>query len=188
MLWAASDSSTLARFSQLAGASEFITHMQKLDFGVTAEGSEIGIFVITNRNGLEAAIMDFGATLVSLKVPGRRGELEDVVLGYDNYEDYANDQAYFGGTIGRYANRIARGKYSHNGATYIPTKNDRGNHLHGGVIGFNKVPYKAFNFSVSVRMVKKATPAILKSLLSTPLPITTNCRLIIRQSRIKTRS
>jgi aldose 1-epimerase len=115
--------------------AEAKSKMQKQSFGKTADGQQADLYILTNKTGMEAAITNYGGTLVSLKVPDRNGKLEDVVLGYDKLDDYADGKAYFGATVGRYANRIAHGKFTLNGTTYTLAKNDGENHLHGG---FNK--------------------------------------------------
>jgi len=115
--------------------AEAKSKMQKQSFGKTADGQQADLYILTNKTGMEAAITNYGGTLVSLKVPDRNGKLEDVVLGYDKLDDYADGKAYFGATVGRYANRIAQGKFTLNGTTYTLAKNDGENHLHGG---FNK--------------------------------------------------
>ena len=112
--------------------------MQKLAFGKTADGKQIDKYVLTNQHGMEVAIINFGATLVALKVPDRAGKVDDVVLGYDDVAGYANGKSYFGGTIGRYGNRIAHGTFQLNGVSYQVPKNDGENSLHGGTVGFNK--------------------------------------------------
>ncbi len=112
--------------------------MRTSDFGKTKEGNDITLYTLANKAGMEAAVMNFGATLVSLKVPDRNGKIEDVVLGYDHVSDYEDGKAYFGGTIGRYGNRIASGEFSLDGAVFHIPKNDGPNSLHGGTIGFNK--------------------------------------------------
>jgi aldose 1-epimerase len=101
------------------------------------------LYRLKNKNGVEAAITDYGATLVSLKVPDRQGRMADVVLGYDDASGYQKGKAYYGATIGRYGNRIAKGKFTLNGVTYTLATNDGPNHLHGGVIGFSKRMWQA---------------------------------------------
>lgn len=112
-------------------------------FGHSPDGQEADLFVLTNKTGVQASITNFGATLVALKVSDRRGIFGDVVLGYDSFDGYFSDSAYFGATIGRYANRIAHGKFSLDGAAYTLAKNNGENSLHGGVKGFNKVFWQA---------------------------------------------
>ncbi|MFK8020177.1 MAG: aldose epimerase family protein [Pseudomonadales bacterium] len=96
------------------------------------------LFKLANSNGVEIAIMDLGATIVSVKVPDRFGKIADVVLGFDALPDYLSDQPYFGGIVGRYANRIAYGRFSIDGKAIQLACNDGKHHLHGGTTGFNK--------------------------------------------------
>jgi aldose 1-epimerase len=117
--------------------------IKKTVFGKTPDGKEIQLYVLTNKNGLEAAVTNFGGILVSLRVPDRQGKLGDIVLGYDSLDGYLSDKSFFGGTIGRYGNRIAQGKFILDGVTYTLARNNGENHLHGGIIGFNKVVWQA---------------------------------------------
>jgi aldose 1-epimerase len=118
-------------------------------FGNTHDGQPITRYALTNKKGVEAFIINYGATLESLKVPDRNGKTEDIVLGYDDVAGYENGKAYFGGTIGRYGNRIARGQFTLDGSVYhIPT-NDGPNSLHGGTIGFNKRVWTATDRSTA---------------------------------------
>jgi len=112
-------------------------------FGRTSDGVEAKLYVLKNKHGLEASVTDFGATLVSLKTPDRDGKLADIVFGYDDVAHYEIGKNYFGGTIGRYANRIADGKFTLDGATYQLALNNGVNSLHGGTKGFNKVMWQA---------------------------------------------
>lgn len=105
--------------------------MQKQSFGKTEDGQQTDLYILTNKNGMEVAITNYGGTVVTLKVPDRNGKIEDVVLGYDKLEDYEAGKAYFGATVGRYANRIAHAKFTLDGVTYTLPKNDGDNHLHG---------------------------------------------------------
>jgi aldose 1-epimerase len=110
----------------------------KRSFGKTSSGQEADLYALTNRTGMEVSITNYGATIVALTVPDRSGKIEDVVLGFDSASDYEAGKAYFGGTIGRYANRIGRGQFQLSGRTYDLPKNDGPNTLHGGILGFNK--------------------------------------------------
>jgi aldose 1-epimerase len=102
------------------------------------DGIEVYLYTLTNDLGLEVAIITYGGAISSLKVPDRNGTLGDVVLGFDTLEQYVSNPRYFGALVGRYANRIAGGKFSLNGVEYQLGKNNGGNHLHGGFRGFNK--------------------------------------------------
>lgn len=129
--------------------AEAKSKMQKQTFGKTEDGKQVDLYTLTNKNGMEVAITNYGGTVVSWKVPDRDGHIADVVLGYDNVKDYENGKAYFGATVGRYANRIAHGKFILAGATYTLAKNDGENHLHGGIKGFSKHVWTAKDVSGS---------------------------------------
>jgi aldose 1-epimerase len=117
--------------------------MRKRPFGKTSDGREIDLYLLKNSSGVEIEITNFGGIVVSLKVPDRQGETADVVLGYDALAGYEADKWHFGATIGRYANRIAGGKFRLNGEEYTLARNNGPNHLHGGVLGFEKVVWHA---------------------------------------------
>ncbi len=111
----------------------------KEPFGQTAEGQEVFVFTLANSKGLRARIMNYGATLVSLYVPDRDGNLGDVVLGFDDLQGYIEHTAYMGATVGRYANRIGKARFTLDGAEYTLASNHGPHHLHGGLKGFDKV-------------------------------------------------
>lgn len=112
-------------------------------FGVTTDGVAIDRYTLVNPNGLEADIITYGGTLISLRVPDRSGVLADVVLGFDTLEPYLGEHPYFGSLIGRYANRIAGGRFELNGHSYALACNDGPNHLHGGPHGFHRTVWSA---------------------------------------------
>src|ERR1700722_5562558 len=118
--------------------------IQKQSFGKTEDGQQTDLYILTNKHGMEVAITNYGGTVVTLKVPDRNGQIEDVVLGYDKLDDYAAGKAYFGATVGRYANRIAHAKFTLDGAPYTLPKNNGDNHLHGS---FNKRVWTAKDVS-----------------------------------------
>src|SRR5207253_6737223 len=115
----------------------------KESFGKTSDGQGVDIYTLTNSHGVEAKIMNYGGIVTSLKVPDRNGRLDDVVLGFDNLDDYLKGHPYFGAIIGRYGNRIAKGRFSLNGVEYKLAVNNGPNHLHGGIKGFDKVVWSA---------------------------------------------
>lgn len=116
-------------------------------FGQMPDGSVVTSFTLTNTNGLKATFIELGATLVSLEVPDRDGAMADVVLGWDSVEAYANRGSFFGCIAGRYANRIANGKFTVDGVEYTLATNNAPNHLHGGNVGFDKVLWKGVPFA-----------------------------------------
>ena len=107
-------------------------------FGKTPDGAQVDLYTLTNVKGAEAIISTYGGAIVSLKVPDRNGVMGDIVLGFDKFEDYLKPEPYFGAIIGRYANRIAHGKFTLSGVEYKLAKNDGDNALHGGIRGFDK--------------------------------------------------
>ena len=108
-------------------------------FGRLDDGTAIDAVVLENRNGVSVRILTLGATVQALAVPDREGRAGDIVLGYDNAQEYLSNPQYFGATVGRYANRIAGGRFSLDGREYVLETNDGPNHLHGGRAGFDKV-------------------------------------------------
>lgn len=123
--------------------------LAKRSFGATSDGRPVDLFTLSNHHGMQVAVSNFGATLVSLKVPDRAGKIDDVVLGYDSVSGYESGKSFFGGTIGRYGNRIAHGKFTLDDVTYSLPKNNGENTLHGGTIGFNKRVWIARELHVS---------------------------------------
>ena len=113
-------------------------NIQKEAFGALPDGRGVDVFTLTNNHGIEARLMTYGATLVSLKVPDREGRFEDITLGFDEFEAYPEASPYFGCIVGRYGNRIARGRFTLDGVEYTLATNNGDNHLHGGVEGFDK--------------------------------------------------
>ncbi|XRD88308.1 galactose mutarotase [Dyella nitratireducens] len=114
-------------------------------FGHTADGQNVDIVTLTNSHGMRARVMSYGASLQSLLVPDRSGKLVDVVLGYDTLQGYLDRRQYLGATVGRYANRIAHGKFTLDGKTYSLTLNDGTNSLHGGTKGFDMQVWKVLD-------------------------------------------
>ncbi len=111
-------------------------------FGKTPDGRAVDIVTISNAAGLQAKIITLGGIIVSFHVPDRNGKPADVVLGFDNLEDYLEKSPYFGAITGRYANRIANGRFTIDGTEYTLATNNGPNHLHGGIKGFDKVVWK----------------------------------------------
>jgi aldose 1-epimerase len=112
-------------------------------FGTTPDGAEITLFTLANDHHFEVSIINFGGAITSIKLPDRNGNIGDVVLGYDTLEEYVRNPRFFGGLIGRHANRIANGKFSLNGVAYQLAQNNGANHLHGGTKGYDKAVWKA---------------------------------------------
>jgi aldose 1-epimerase len=126
-----------------AAACRTESHMKTTIFGKLADGREVHQYTLTNQSGAAVQIIDYGATVTSLSVPDKNGKLEDVVLGYDSLQGYVDGTAYLGTIVGRYGNRIGKGRFQLDGKDYQLALNDGENHLHGGKIGFNKVLWEA---------------------------------------------
>ncbi len=114
-------------------------NLQRSDFGKTADGQAISLFTLTNSSGNSIAVTDYGAILVSVNVPDRSGQLANVNLGYATLDGYLARHPYFGSTVGRFCNRIATGKFNLDGKTYNLAINNGPNHLHGGIVGFDRL-------------------------------------------------
>jgi aldose 1-epimerase len=112
-------------------------------FGKMTDGTPVDLYTLTNANGVVVKISNYGGIVVSLMVPDRNGTFEDVVLGFDTLQDYVERSPYFGSIVGRYANRIAQGRFTLDGVAYTLAQNDGQNHLHGGIQGFDKVVWNA---------------------------------------------
>lgn len=116
-------------------------------FGITPQGEEVKKFTMENSRGITAAVITLGGTLVSLRMPDRKGNTREITLGFDSISQYLAHKFYFGATIGRFANRIARGIFQLEGVKYHLACNEKGkHHLHGGNKGFDKVVWQAEGF------------------------------------------
>ncbi len=112
-------------------------------FGKTADNQTVQLITLTNSKGMQARISTYGGILVSLTAPDRKGKFEDVVLGFDKLDGYLAGHPFFGATVGRYGNRIARGEFTLDDKKYTLARNNGENHLHGGVKGFDKAVWTA---------------------------------------------
>jgi aldose 1-epimerase len=115
------------------------TQVSRQPFGQTQDGTPVHLYTLRNSKGAEARISNYGGLVIALKVPDRNGNLGDVTLGYDTIDGYLKETPYFGALIGRYGNRIAKGKFTLNGQEYTLAVNNGPNALHGGLKGFDKV-------------------------------------------------
>ncbi|WP_254091603.1 aldose epimerase family protein [Dawidia soli] len=111
----------------------------KVAYGTLPDGQAVEEYTLKNKNGVELKVINYGGIVTSLKVPDKNGVLEDVVLGFDSLKGYLGGSPYFGAIVGRYGNRIAKGKFTLDGQTYTLAQNNNGQHLHGGLKGFDKV-------------------------------------------------
>jgi aldose 1-epimerase len=121
-----------------AAAADSAQHaIEQAAFGQVGD-QLVEIYTLTNVHGIEARIMTYGAAIVSLKTPDRAGQFKNIVLGFETLAPYLAGVPYFGATVGRYANRIANGRFSLDGTSYQLPQNDGVNSLHGGRLGFDK--------------------------------------------------
>jgi aldose 1-epimerase len=115
----------------------------KKAFGKMPDGTKVSVYVMTNANGMQVSLLDYGATVKGIMAPDRNGAYANVSLGFSNLDNYREKSPYFGCTAGRYANRIAKGLFSLDGKEYKLETNNGPNHLHGGVRGFDKHVWSA---------------------------------------------
>ncbi|KJV29700.1 aldose epimerase family protein [Luteibacter yeojuensis] len=143
-----------------AAAPAFAGDATKASFGNTPDGKDVTVVTLTNGKGMTAKIISLGAALYALDVPDRTGKPGDIVLGYPDLKGTFDKPQYFGDTVGRYANRIAKGKFKLDGKDYTVPVNDGPNSLHGGKLGFDKVVW-------SVDKVESgATPSVTMTYVS----------------------
>lgn len=117
--------------------------IEKSSFGKAEDGQAVSMFTCTNEHGLVLKLIDYGAIVVAMETPDRNGRLANVNLGFSKLDGYLQRHPYFGSTVGRFCNRIAKGKFSLNGKDYKLATNNGANHLHGGEKGFDKQMWKA---------------------------------------------
>ena len=137
---------TLACFTQACAkkeTSDVKIDVKKQAYGKTPAGAEVDLYTLTNANGMQAGIITYGGTVVSLTAPDRNGKYADVVLGMDDLAGYERATAFFGALIGRYGNRIGHAQFALGGSTYKLPANDGPNTLHGGPAGFDKKVWTA---------------------------------------------
>jgi aldose 1-epimerase len=115
-------------------------------FGRTPDGKAVEVYTLTNSRGMQVRAITYGAIIQTIRVPDRAGKLADVTLGYDSLPGYLTTSPYFGAVVGRYANRIARGRFTLDGRTYRLAINNGPNSLHGGLKGFDKVVWEGESF------------------------------------------
>ena len=132
------------------------TGITEAPFGALPGGGAVTRFTLTNANGMVANIIDFGGIITELHAPDRDGRLADVVLGFDTLEPYRTDSPYFGALIGRYGNRIAKGRFTLDGREVALPVNNGNNHLHGGAGGFDRVQWHATVDGNSLRLAYRS--------------------------------
>lgn len=143
----------LATAMLLAGTSAQAAEAKRETAGKLADGTIVEAVTLSNARGISARIISFGATLQQLMMPDRAGKLADVELGYDDIQRYADHPNYWGASVGRYANRIAGGRFTLDGKSYQLAQNDKANSLHGGTKGFDKLNWRV----VAVKSGAKAS-------------------------------
>lgn len=117
--------------------------IQHIQFGATADGNSVDKYILKNAQGMQVSIITYGAIITEWTAPNNLGKYENIVLGYDSLKRYEEGSPYFGAVVGRYGNRISKGKFSLDGKEYKLAINNDPNHLHGGNKGFDKVVWKA---------------------------------------------
>ena len=127
----------------LAQTRSRMTTIPQEEFGKLPDGRVVNRYTLKNRNGVIAKVMDYGAILTELWVPDKSGRSANIVCGFDNLDQYLAGHPFFGATTGRYANRIAKGRFTLEGREYTLATNNGPNHLHGGVKGFDKQLWKS---------------------------------------------
>src|SRR4029434_3734250 len=120
--------------------------MTMVPYASTPDGKGIDLITLRNQSGIEIRVVSYGGTILSLKSPDRTGAQDDIVLGFDEVPTYFDKSPYFGCLIGRYCNRIAKGKFTLDGQTYTLATNNGPNHLHGGKKGWDQMNWKAESF------------------------------------------
>ena len=124
--------------------------VKKESFGTLSDGTSVDLYTITNAQGMEIRATNYGGIIVSLRVPDKKGNLDDIALGFDDLKGYLANTPYFGAIIGRYGNRIAKGKFTLDGKEYTLARNNGPNSIHGGLKGFNQVAWQAEPFQSPV--------------------------------------
>lgn len=137
--WAASPPAAAKLDSQATGGK---MDYRKKSWG-KVDGKPVSIYYMTNGNGMRADISNYGGIVRCLEVPDRNGKIDDIVLGYASVAEYLESSPYFGAIVGRYGNRIAKGRFTLDGKEYTLAVNNGPNHLHGGLKGFDKVIWDA---------------------------------------------
>ena len=142
--WLATAFFACTTFMGMAQSKSHNTNMLVTEkpFGKTPSNEAVTLYTLKNTQGMEVQIMNYGAIITKIIVPDKNEVMEDVVLGFDKVEDYIKDSPYFGAVVGRYGNRIAAGKFSLDGKNYSLAAQNNGQHLHGGLKGFDKKVWK----------------------------------------------
>ncbi len=133
--------------------------IDKSGFDTKLDGKQVNLYTLKNANGLVAQITNYGGRVVNLWTPDKNGNYDDIVIGYENLEGYLNsNEIYYGTLVGRYGNRIAKGRFALNGEEYTLATNNNGNHLHGGIKGFSNVVWDAKQIDVQTLELTYLSP------------------------------
>jgi aldose 1-epimerase len=132
-------------FVSAGTAPSHAANARQESFGTSANGIPLTVITLVNRNKMEVRVLSLGATLQSVVAPDRNGKLDDIVLGYSEPGKYLTNPSYFGATVGRFANRIAKGRFTLDGKTYQLPINNGPNSLHGGTAGFGQAAWIVVN-------------------------------------------
>ncbi len=127
------------------------TRVTMAPFARTPDDQAVDLITLNNPNGIQIRVMTYGATILSIKTPDKAGQTDDITLGFDTFAPYVDKSPYFGAVVGRYGNRIAKGKFTLDGQTYTLATNNGENHLHGGTKGFDKARVEGRAVSERVR-------------------------------------
>ncbi|MFH0756007.1 MAG: aldose epimerase family protein [Bacteroidota bacterium] len=131
--------------------------VEKSFFGTTPDGDSVSLFTLENEQGLIVRVTNYGGIITEIQTPDRDGKMGNIVLGFDNLDQYLAGHPYFGAIVGRYGNRIAKGRFTLDGETYRLAINNGANSLHGGIKGFDKVVWDAEVISCKERAALKLT-------------------------------
>ncbi|WP_299796567.1 aldose epimerase family protein [uncultured Maribacter sp.] len=128
--------------NMVAPKKDSIMQVEESTYGTTNNNEKVIQFILRNKDGIAVTIITYGGIITKIMAPGSEGRMENVVLGFDNLEQYEKENPFFGALVGRYGNRIAKGKFSLEGVDYTLAKNNGENSLHGGLKGFDKVVWQ----------------------------------------------
>lgn len=151
-------------FSFSQNSNKSMALLSTKPFGQTPSGESVTLFTLRNTSGMEVQIMNYGGIITKILTPDKNGAIEDVVLGFETLDEYIKDTPFFGASVGRYGNRIAKGKFSLDGVGYQLATNNNGNTLHGGLKGFDKVVWQVISASETAEGPKIVLKYISKNM------------------------
>lgn len=138
--------------------SKLSDHLNLKNFETVIDGDSVKLYTLKNKNGIEVALTNYGQRLISLHTPDKNGNFDDIVLGFPDLKNYLAKKNYYGAIIGRYGNRIAKGRFALDGKTYDLAINNNANHLHGGIKGFESVVWKVDRASEREIVFSRTSP------------------------------